>query len=226
MLDYGPVPLGRYGVLVGTLVSHHRDTPDDQGRWFHVNLQVSAEDHEYRCAVDVDSKMSAVGVEWKVLSLTAGDLGPVADMDEGYHDLGSTSDSGAVDYVRSRWMRPRPGCVFVVAPTGFLKDLLDFLARPVPWTKGSNLDAASALESLLAKNPQVVVFGEPFAQGLGMHNVHQNQGDPVGSQWWAENAIWQDGATLVRSTDGGYRAFISKFTSQSYKTDAQGHPTV
>ena len=77
-----------------------------------------------------------------------------------------------------------------------------------------------------AKNPQVVVFGEPFTQGLGMHNVHQNQGDPVGSQWWAENAIWQDGATLVRSTDGGYRAFISKFTSQSYKTNTQGHPTV
>ena len=106
-------------------------------------------------AVDVDSKMSAVGVEWKVLSLTAGDLGPVADLDEGYHDLASpTSDSGAVDYVRSGWMRPRPGCVFVVAPTGFLKDLLDFLARPVPigprvptWTP------ASALKSLLREEP-------------------------------------------------------------------------
>jgi uncharacterized protein YukJ len=25
-----------------------------------------------------------------------------------------------------------------------------------------------------------------------MHNVHQNQGDPAGSQWWPENGTWQD----------------------------------
>lgn len=35
------MPLDNYGVLVGTLIDHHRDTPDDQGRWFHVNLEVA-----------------------------------------------------------------------------------------------------------------------------------------------------------------------------------------
>ena len=36
------MPLDRYGVLVGTLHRSFRDTPDDQGRWFHVNLEVDA----------------------------------------------------------------------------------------------------------------------------------------------------------------------------------------
>jgi hypothetical protein len=59
------MPLDNYGVLVGTLIGHHRDTPDDQGRWFHVNLEVMAPDGRYRCAIDVDSKQSATGVQWR-----------------------------------------------------------------------------------------------------------------------------------------------------------------
>ncbi len=219
------MPLDRYGVLLGTLVSHHRDTPDDQGRWFHVNLVVSADGRQYRGAVDVDSKMSAVGVEWKVLSLRPRDLGAVAALGEGYHDLRSTSASGAVDFVRSPWTRRSVRRLSARWPTVLIEALWALLARPVPWTQGSNLDAASALEPLLAGSPRVVIFGEPFTTGFGMHNIHQNQGDPPGSQWWAENGIWQDGATLVRRPDGTLRAFLSKFTSQSYTTDSEGHPS-
>ena len=217
--------LDRYGVLVGTLVSHHRDRPDAQGRWFHVNLVVTAGGQTYRCAVDVDSKQSAIGVEWKVVSLDGADLGPVDDLAEGYHDLAMTPSSGAVDFVRSRWLRPTPGCVFVGMPSALVQWLLALFARPTPaWTKGSNLEAASALEPLLAGTPQLLIFGEPFTTGLGMHNIHQNQGDPPGSQWWDENGIWQDGLTMVRRSDGTLRAFLSKFTSQSYATDPDGHP--
>jgi len=99
-----------------------------------------------------------------------------------------------------------------------------FGRRVPPWQQGSNLDAASALEPLLAGSPRVLVFGEPFTTGLGMHNIHQNQGDPARSQWWDENGIWQDGLTMVRRSDGTMQAFLSKFTSQSYVTDDQGHP--
>jgi Uncharacterized conserved protein (DUF2278) len=58
--------LDHYGVLVGTLLRHFRDQPDDQGRWFHVHLEVEAPGGLYRCAVDVDSHFSDVGVQWKV----------------------------------------------------------------------------------------------------------------------------------------------------------------
>jgi uncharacterized protein YukJ len=217
--------LDRYGVLAGTLVSHHRDPPDAQGRWFHVNLVIRANEQTYRCAVDVDSKQSAIGVEWKTVTLSGADLGPVDALPDGYHDLAMSPTSGAVDFVRSRWLRPSPGCVFVAMPDALTRFLMALLGRRIPrWEQGSNLDAASAFEPLLAGNPRVLIYGEPFTTGLGMHNIHQNQGDPPGSQWWEENGVWQDGLTMVRRSDGTLRAFLSKFTSQAYVTGGQGHP--
>jgi hypothetical protein len=41
------VPLDSYGLLVGVLVRSFRDRPDDQGRWFHVNLEVDAPDGRF-----------------------------------------------------------------------------------------------------------------------------------------------------------------------------------
>ena len=148
-LDHG------YGVLRATLLTQFRDTPDDQGRWYHVNLTASADGAQFRAAVDVDSKQSAVGVQWKVVS-------------------------------------------------------------------GDTL--TDALESVLTSGASVLVWGGPFTQGLEVHNVHQNQGDPPGSQWWAENGIWQDAAVAILAPSGSMKLFISKFSSQSSSTDTQGHP--
>ncbi|MDK1473351.1 DUF2278 family protein [Streptomyces sp. 549] len=214
------MPLRRYGVLAGTLHHHFRDPPDAQGRWFHVNLTVDAPAGRHRCAVDVDSKQSATGVRWKCLILDASSLGPVAAWVPGYHELARTPDSGALDFVRHPALTGRPGCVFVRRPPGRLGGS----AAAPPWSLGSHLDAASALEPLLVPGRDVLVFGEPFRTGLGMHNIHQNQGDPPGSQWWDENGVWQDGAVLTRREDGRYDAFLSAFTTQAERTDDDGHP--
>jgi len=194
-----PVALDGYGVLAGTLRSHRRDRPDNQGRWFHVNLDVDAPLGRYHCAVDVDSKESAVGVQWKVVPIEAALL-PAAALAAGYHDLPRAELDGALDLIR----HPVLGCG--------------------DWTSGSNLEAATALESTLVVGQRVLAFGEPFDDGLGMHNIHQNQGDPYGSRWWDENAIWQDGAIMTAQPDGSFLAFVSKFSSQAAETDDHGHP--
>jgi len=67
-LDHG------YAVLIGTLTGYHRDTPDDQGRWYHVHLEVDAGETAFEVAVDVDSKQSSTGARWKVVTVTAGEL--------------------------------------------------------------------------------------------------------------------------------------------------------
>lgn len=214
------MPLSHYGVLAGTLTSHVRDTPDDQGRWYHVNLQLSAPQGSYRCAVDVDSKQSQVGVQWKLLTVARGMIAPAGDAIPGYLDLVSAPNTGALDHIRHPALIDNPGCLFVVAPPPWLAGL--FPRRP--WKTGSNIDASVALESILVIGRRTLVWGEPFDVGLGIHNVHQNQGDPLDSQWAAENGIWQDGAVMVERPDGRYDAFISKFTSQASKTDDAGHP--
>jgi hypothetical protein len=219
------MPLERYGVLVGTLYRSVRDQPDTQGRWYHVNLEVDAPLGRYRCAVDVDSKQSDVGVQWKVLTIPPGSIAPVAGSSAGYYDLERTADGGALDFLRHRALGDAPGCLFVRDPGPLLGWLSDLLGRRRSWTAGSNIDAAGVLEGLLVPGRRLLVFGEPFDHGLGMHNVHQNQGDPAGSQWWDENGIWQDGATLVERPDGAFDAFLSKFSTQATRTDDAGHPT-
>ncbi|HEX8119716.1 MAG TPA: DUF2278 family protein [Solirubrobacteraceae bacterium] len=218
------MPLDHYGVLAGTLTGHHRDTPDNQGRWYHVHLSVSAGGGSYDCAIDVDSHQSAVGVQWKVLRVPASALGPVPGMADGYHELQHLASAGAIDLIRHPSLVDNPGCLFVRRPPDWLQSLLDSLFPRRPWTTGSYADATTALESILDVGRRTLVWGEPFTQGLGMHNVHQNQGDPVSSQWSAENGIWQDGATMTQRPDGGFDAFVSKFSSQADRTDDQGHP--
>ena len=218
------MPLDHYGVLVGVLVRSFRDQPDTQGRWFHVNLEVDAPAGRYRCAVDVDSKQSTSGVQWKTLIVEPSALRQVTGLEAGYHELARQPGSGALDYQRHPAFADHPGCLFVIRPPDWLARLLRLLSPRHPWQSGSNLDAAQAFEPTLQPGRRIWVFGEPFSSGLGVHNVHQNQGDPAGSQWWPENGIWQDGATVTERPDGKLDVFISRFSSQASQTDDSGHP--
>jgi Uncharacterized conserved protein (DUF2278) len=99
------------------------------------------------------------------------------------------------------------------------------LLRFRPWVRSTGDNALSALEAELPNATRIYIFGEHFQHGdRGVHDVHMNQGDPAGSQWWASNGIWQDGAVVVQRSDGTLFAWQVKFNSQSMQTDANGHP--
>jgi hypothetical protein len=93
-----------------------------------------------------------------------------------------------------------------------------------PWLKSDGNNALTELEAELIGNRKVFLFGERFNTGRGVHNVHQNQGDPAGSQWWDENGTWQDGAVGVQREDGTVFVWQVRFNSQATETDDGGHP--
>lgn len=93
-----------------------------------------------------------------------------------------------------------------------------------PWLIGDSTEALIDLESVISGASRIAVFGEPFTSGRGVHNIHQNQGDPINSQWANMNGIWQDGVTVAIRADGSATAFMNKFSSQSDRTDNQGRP--
>lgn len=97
-----------------------------------------------------------------------------------------------------------------------------------PWKSGTGDQALLDLEGMLTDTARVVIFGEyyPASNGRppGLHDIHQNQGDPPDSQWWNLNGIWQDGLTVAIHSDGSASAFMNKFSTQAQETDAQGHP--
>ena len=216
-LDHG------YGVLIGTIADYWRDPVDDFGNYYHGNLRIQAPAGQYRCAIDVDSHASSVGVEWRTVPLRADELSSLVALGLGWHLLASNATSGALDYIRSPMFAARVGCAAIIARLLHRKfNVAD------TWKQGNSVQALTDLEPLVnvtrSAGLKAMIFGEPFTTGLGVHNIHQNQGDPAGSPWWAENGIWQDGCTILQQSADEYVAFMNKFTSQSYTTDDLGHP--
>lgn len=216
-----------YGVLAGTLDHYVRDPVNNYGQYYHENVYVNTPAGTYHCAVDVDSHQTNDGIQWRVVPISEAEMKGVAALADGWHLLASDSVSGALDNIRTTAFH-RPGCgvVFVRYDAFFewLRRIFNAWVNP-PWSAGTSVQALAVLEPLLDDSQRLFVFGEPFTYGgLGVHNVHQNQGDPAGSQWWAENGIWQDGGTIIHRKDGSYVAFLSKFTTQADNTDANGHP--
>ena len=212
-----------YGLVIGTKANYYRDDPDDFGRFYHGNLIVGTPQGNYRCAIDVDPKNMPNGIEWRIVTLRTSDMQQFRQLANGWHALASTDASGALDYIRSQVLHPPLGVVWV-RHDSCLEWLLNLIRWNPPWKKGVGIDALTDLEAVLASAVRCYVFGEPFHAGLGVHNIHQNQGDPIGSPFAFENAIWQDGGTIVEDAAGEFTAFLNKFKTQSYKTDNQGRP--
>lgn len=221
-----PLPNG-YGVVIGTLDHYQRDPINNYGQYYHDNVYVSTPGGLYHCAVDVDTKMTNDGIQWRVIPLGEADMKGVFAMANGWHTLISNDTSGALDNIRTAAFH-RKGCniIFII-----FDPILELLRRwfnlwiNPPWKAGTSIDALAVLEPLLDDSTRLFIFGEPFTYGgLGVHNIHQNQGDPAGSQWWSENGIWQDGGVIIEKKDHSIVAFLTKFKTQAYQTDTSGHP--
>lgn len=214
-----------YGVVIGTKAGYHRDPPDDFGRFYHGNLLVQAPNGVYRCAIDVDPKNMPDGIQWRVVKIRPSDFADIRALSNGWHPLVSNPDSGALDYIRSPVLHP-PIIVWNVRYDSCLSWFLNLIRWNPPWNSGTGIQALTDLEAVLDKGVRCYVFGEPFKPGpqLGVHNIHQNQGDPINSPFAFENAIWQDGGTIVETAQGEFFGFLNKFKTQSFKTNDLGRP--
>jgi hypothetical protein len=242
-LDHG------YGVAIGTFASFTREDPSDFGHWYHGKLHINTPAGQYEAALDVDTP-SGVGVSYRVVTdLSTASFSSIAAYADGFHPLVSSSSSGALDYVRSpqlrdgvviqraRWAissvssRIKARAAEPWAPT-FLDSLLGrwhewwpwrLRWRSFPWVASDGDNALDVLEPLVQNAARIYVFGEPYTTGLGVHNVHCNQGDPPG-QHQGEDGVWQDGLVLTQTADGAITAWQVKFNTQSLHTDDHGLP--
>jgi hypothetical protein len=208
-----PMPLfDGYGVLVGRLGRYACDKRQDEFHYYHCTLFIKTPDGVYRCAIDLDSKHRRDGLQWKVVELSEKDLGRVAKFHEGWRDLEMSEESGALDYYRSPALEPCSECVHASQMTGNGTGVV----KKESWKYGTGHHAFHDLEALLEQSRKIYVFGEPFRNGRGVHNIHQNQGDPRDSRWASENGPWQDGAVMVERHDGSVAAFLCKFSTQRF----------
>lgn len=217
-----------YGVVIGALNHYQRDAINSYGQYYHDNVYIDTPAGTYHCAIDVDTKLTNDGIEWRVVPLSESDMKGVLSFPDGWHNLPSNETSGALDNIRSTAFHRRGCNIMFIIFDPFLEALRRWFNLRInpPWTAGTSIDALNVLEPLLDDSKRIFIFGEPFTyNGLGVHNVHQNQGDPVGSRWWTENGIWQDGGIIIQKNDNSIMAFLTKFSTQAYQTDNNGHPS-
>jgi len=198
-----PLPNG-YAVAIGKLSHFTRDkaTPGTYGKYYHGHIHLTTSDGaKIECAVDV-STPEGMPVLYLERTLEPSALKPLAKLSDGVHKLASTSKSGALDYVRMKALKAKDPKVWTLAQADATLDLL---------------------ESLLKKSKRLMVFGSPYTTGLGIHDVHMNQGDPAGTQWFKANGVWQDGGVVMKQGTK-LLAFLTRFPSQSLKTDNKGNP--
>jgi len=205
-----------YGVLVGTLYKYYCDRTFSRRKYYHCNLKVKAGKRVFLCPVDLDSKRNAHGIQWQVIDLSPDDFLSLVHLPEGWHSLDSEPGSGALDYYRSPELQSGSTPVSTAHKSGAIHKTPE-PESPVcqPWKYGTGSAAFRDLELLLMHARKLFIFGEPFRTGHGVHNIHQNQGDPPQSQWAAENGIWQDGGVVVLRRDHTLAAFLCKFNTQS-----------
>jgi Uncharacterized conserved protein (DUF2278) len=212
--------LPQYGVAIGTFKRFEQEPPDNFGKWFHGFIFLDVNGIEYKCAVDVNSPTG----DFTYMML--GGLDPalftnISSLANGYHSLAHTETSGAIDFNRSNFVNQAKGCLSLIFI--FINNI--FGSNERVWKTNVGNDVLNILRDLVTGSSRIYVFGAPFTSGHGMHDVHYNQGDPAGSQWYAANGIWQDGCVIVQKPgEDKLKGYFGKFITQSFTTDNNGNP--
>ena len=190
-----------YGVVVGSVLSADLVNPSG-GKWPHYHIHVQAGSDVYDSAVNLKS-LTEVKIEYRSRDLDMGAFTNDLSLPLGWTTLGQNATSGALDYVREQGLTGTAGWIL---------------------QSGDNLIAE--LQSRLTGVERVFIFGAKYTTGLGVHDVHMNQGDPPSGEFAALDAIWQDGGLIFRYGFPTPRATVLqiKFETQSLFTDDQGHP--
>ena len=203
-----------YGVVVGNFTGY----TTQQGQWFHVDMSIQAGDSVYQAAVDVNEvngKFQYQVFDNLDLSLFA----PISALSNGWHHLASNPTSGAMDYARSPIFQKPLGCLAIF--WGIFNSI--FHTNIQTWTDVTGNEAGDALVAMVTGSQKVYAFGAPYTTGLGVHDVHCNQGDPPGPHQ-GDDGIWQDGCVFALKADGTLSAYLGKFATQTLKTNNNGLP--
>ncbi|MCY8523612.1 YukJ family protein [Bacillus atrophaeus] len=208
------MPVENYGVLKGTVIRTERDPESDQSP--HLDIYVRIENNrrnnsDYRCAVNVRSTDQSEVLYYADNDFDASQITILPTLSNGYKAINENSSNHeiALDYVRGNLvdatkMKPLPS----TAP-GEKNDLYEFLEEQTHKAK--------------EENATIYVYGSKFSSGLGMHNVHMNQGNAMDTRWKKDNGSWHDGGILIQFEDHWAALFLA-FQTQSWCTDRDGSP--
>ncbi|MEC0251794.1 YukJ family protein [Bacillus halotolerans] len=204
------MPVDNYGVLKGTVIRTERD-PENE-RTPHLEVYVLGDNNKkYKCAVNVRSSDQSEVLYYADNEFDASQITILPTMPNGFKAINENSSNHeiALDYVRGNLFDATKMVPLPNIAAGERNDLYEFLEE----------QTNKAMED----NATIYIYGSKFSRGLGMHNVHMNQGNAQDSQWAEDNGTWHDGGILIQFSDHWAALFLA-FQTQSWCTDRRGFP--
>lgn len=212
--------LRNYVVIKGTASALALDDDDSP----HIEIRLEAESVSYRLAVNTRSVMAPHDLLYRKQDPFVHPMtGQLKGLPSGVTDLRQNRADLALDYVRGGFVQREAMEIAPFKRIGPDNDLRDFIEPIV--NEGINdpsihFYAFGERWGPEDRNPDKY-FG--FLPGNGVHDIHMNQGSR--GRFQGSNGPNQDGALLIhRSNTDHWAAIFLAFQSQSWNTDANGHP--
>ncbi len=186
---------------------------------YHIHLRTDAGD-TWDVAVNIESQDGSEVLYLIDDNFTPPNAGLLDETASGLTPLDNVAGGLALDYVREG---------INGAP---MVDRTDMALLPigVPARDAAN-DLHNGIVDLFnrakANGGIMYTFGSAYANPNGIHDIHMNQGNPLGGGHEQDNGVWQDGALFVQFTaEQKWSALFIAFQTESWRTDADGNPTV
>lgn len=131
------------------------------------------------------------------------------NLNAGFNPLTSRPGGAALDYVRANLIDFKRGRILPHDQPGPGNDIIDFVMPE--------------LQSAIQRGATAYLFGEPYSDTQGIHDIHMNQGSQ--GQFKKYNGVWQDGGILIHYPgEDRFTALLLAFASQAVHTDEEhGH---
>lgn len=209
------MPIKNYGVWVAkpTRVTAERAEQDDKSPHIHLFYDDSLGENSVnirRASINVKSlsKLSEL-VFWLSPNFKHPIQKPLQRLEHGFHKIDSLPGGIALDYIRGNLMEFKEGRILPHDLPAERDDVIDFVMPE--------------LQAAINRNATIYLFGEPYDDNQGIHNIHMNQGSQ--GRFRKSNGIWQDGGIIMHfSEENRFAAIFLAFASQAVHTDEkEGH---
>ena len=209
------MPINDYGVWVANPVRVSAERAEQDPRTPHIHLFYNDGsggdfDNARRASINVKSG-SALSelVFWLVQDFQHPLVNELRSLEMGFHLLPSQAGGKALDYIRGNLIDLKKGRILPHDRPGTRDDIIDFVMPE--------------LQAAINRNAIVYLFGEPYSDRQGIHNIHMNQGSQ--GRFKGSNGVWQDGGVIIHFPDVDiFTAIFLAFASQSVHTDeVNGH---
>ena len=207
--------IDKYGVWVAkpVRVSAERAEQDPDSPHIHLFYDDGSGgnfDHARRASINAKSgsEISEL-VFWLVQNFQHPIVDELRDLEMGFQRIPNLPGGAALDYIRGNLIELSTGRILPHDLSGPRDDIIDFVMPE--------------LQAAINRNATIYLFGEPYSDMQGIHDIHMNQGSQA--QFKKYNGVWQDGGIIIHFPDEDrFSAIFLAFASQAAHTDeVTGH---